>query len=99
MADASATEDAEIAFENCMLTADSGPCGAEATAANECVAALPSGGPAEFCLDGSLLSGDSVSFDPAFESLIGDQCGGKPAPDGGGGDAEGGSRSDAASGG
>jgi hypothetical protein len=81
--DASTVQAAEGAFQNCTLAADSGPCMAYANAANACIAKLPAGGPAEFCLDGSLLSGDSVTFDPAFEKLVGDQCGGKPAPDAG----------------
>lgn len=82
-ADASATEDADIAFQNCTLAADSGPCMSYANAAIACTAALPVSGPGEFCLDGTLLSEDSASFDPAFEKLIGDQCGGKPSPDAG----------------
>jgi hypothetical protein len=90
-ADAGASQTDQNAFQNCMMAADSGPCATYATAGNACVAALPAGGPAEFCLDGSLLSGDSVTFDPAFEKLVGDQCGGKPAPEGGteAGDASG----------
>jgi hypothetical protein len=86
-ADASVTEDADGAFENCMLAADSGPCRAYANAADACTGALRATSPAEFCLDGSLLSADSASFDPSFEKLIGDQCGGKTSPEGGSSDA------------
>jgi hypothetical protein len=92
-ADASTTEDALGAFQNCMLSADSGPCASYASAADACEAKIPASSPGEFCLNGSLLSANPVSFNPAFEQLVGDQCGGKPSSDGGpddGGRPEGG---------
>jgi hypothetical protein len=81
---------AEEAYQNCALAADSGPCLGYANEANACIGALPSTTPAEFCLDASLLSGDPVTFDPAFEKLIGNQCGGKAETDAGPPDAAGG---------
>jgi hypothetical protein len=85
--DAMVAIDAEEAYQNCTLAADSGPCLGYANAANACIADLPGTTPAEFCLDASLLSGDPVTFDPAFEKLIGNQCGGKAATDAGPPDA------------
>ena len=86
-ADASATNGAEQAFENGMPPPT--PVRARRTPRPRMPAfpALPADAPEQYCLDGSLLSQDSVSFDPAFEELIGDMCGGKPRPDGGPEDA------------
>jgi hypothetical protein len=85
--DAKVVDGAENAFQGCIEAADSGPCSTYVQAANTCIAALPTSSPEEFCLDGSLMSGDPASFDPAFEQLIGEMCGGKPAPDAGAIDA------------
>jgi hypothetical protein len=86
-ADAAVESAAQEAYNDCMLSADSGPCRAYASAAEACTAALPATSPATFCVDGSLASNNSASFDPAWEKFIGNQCGGKPGQDGGEPDA------------
>ncbi len=82
-ADAGAIISAEEAFINCTYAADSGPCASWVKAVTDCVAALPATSPARFCVDGTLLSGDPTSFDPAAEKLFGAQCGGAPPSDAG----------------
>lgn len=84
-ADSGAIQNAEIAFQSCTFAADSGPCAAYVTAVNECVPTVAAA--ATFCVDGTLLSGDPMTFDPAIEKLFGAQCGGAPTPEGGMADA------------
>jgi hypothetical protein len=74
--DAGALLPAEEAYQNCTLSADRGPCVTYVNAVTTCVSSLPANAPEMFCIDGSLLSGDPTSFDPAAEKIIGAQCGG-----------------------
>jgi hypothetical protein len=75
-ADAGAIYDAQSAYIYCTYAADTGPCASYVEAVTDCVAALPADGPGLFCVDGTLMSGDPGSFNPAAEKLLGAQCGG-----------------------
>lgn len=70
---------AEIAFQNCTLAAGSGPCASYLKAVTDCVGTIPASSPQKLCVDGTLLSGDPTSYDPAAEKFFGAQCGGADA--------------------
>jgi hypothetical protein len=74
---------AEEAYRSCSLAADTGPCASWVNAVTTCVSEPPDAAPESFCIDGTLLSGDPTSFDPAAEQFIGAQCGGAPESDAG----------------
>jgi hypothetical protein len=81
--DPSALVAAEEAYESCTSASESGPCASYVNAVTTCVAALPANAPEMFCVDGTMLSGDPASFDPAAEKLFTAQCGGAPESDAG----------------
>ncbi len=81
--DAGTIRNDQRAYIDCTYAADSGPCASYVKAVTDCVAALPANAPERFCIDGTLLSRDPTSFNPAAEKLFGAQCGGAPPPDGG----------------
>ena len=68
--DASALVSAEEAYRSCTLAADTGPCASYVSAVTTCVSALPANAPELFCVDGTLLSGDPTTFDPAAEKIL-----------------------------
>ncbi len=74
--DAGALISAEEAYRSCTLAADTGPCASYVGTVTTCVSALPANAPELYCVDGTLLSGDPTTFDPAAEKLFRGQCGG-----------------------
>ena len=82
-ADPSTIIAAKEAYIYCTYAADSGPCASYVKPVADCVAALPPEAPELFCVDGTLMSGDPSSFNPAAAKLLGAQCGGAPPSDAG----------------